>query len=59
MFPINDRVGHSVPSLTAIVYFLREDLGTSTERTQNVSGELTGTSNIGYLVPRSVVVIAT
>jgi len=57
--PTNDRVGHSVPSLTAMVCSLREDLGTSTERTRNVSGELTGTGNLGYLVPRSVVVAAT
>ncbi len=46
------------PSLTAIVASLREGPGTSTERRRNVSGALTSTNNLGYLVLRSVVVTA-
>ena len=56
--PTNEQVGHLIPSLTAMVASLREDHGTSTERRRNVSGALTGTDSLGYLVPRSVVVAA-
>ncbi len=56
--PVYKQVGYLTPSLTAIVYSLREDLGTSIESVRNVSGKLTGTNNIGYLVLRLVVVIA-
>ncbi len=58
--PIYKQVGHLTPSLIAIVYFLREDLrvSISIESVRDISGKLTGTNNIGYLVPRLVVVIA-
>jgi len=47
------------PSLIAIVYSLREDLSISIESVRNVSRKLIGTNNIGYLMLRLVVVIAT